>query len=748
MRKTRILTMLLVFAMALVLCAVAGAEEVTEGGTWGTLTWELTNAGTLIISGPGWMDNFADAGSTEAWKEHSSKIREIFIDDGVLNISVYAFEGCDNLESVHIPDSVTVIDNSAFQSCSSLSEISIPASVEVIGNNALHAPGLKSIKVFSNNPYFTASSGVLFDKAQRTLIRYPASKQDKSYTIPDSVTRIESNAFANCSLLTTISIPDSVYSIGQGAFTNCSALTSITIPGSVEEMDPAYAFINCSKLTSINVNSANTILSSADGVLFNKNKKVLYTYPCGKTDASYTVPAGVTQIEEGAFLSSKLQSITIPDSITKIDVIAFIFCDELEDVYYTGTKDAWEKIEIKGGNDQLLYATIHFNEAPAAPELSSVKFAKAKATVNQKVTISAVTGTDAVKLIMYAGGKAAKTWTSGYTDADGKRTWKVTYAFAGAGERSLDFKAADANGAESEAKTATITITKAPTLSSVKFAKASAAVKADVTITAVTNTLATKLVMYSGSKAVKTWTSGYTDKDGKRAWKVTYAFAGAGERTLDFKAGDANGALTAAKTATITVKKAQALALSSVKFAKAAATVNQKVTIQAVTSTNAAKLIMYAGGKAAKTWTSGYTDKDGKRTWKVTYAFAGAGERTLDFKAADANGKLSAAKSASITVTKAPKLSSVQFAKTEAKVNEEVTIKAVTSTNVTKLVMYSGTKAVKTWTSGYTDKDGKRVWKVKYTFSGAGANRKLTFKGQDANGTLSAGKDATITITK
>ena len=78
----------------------------------------------------------------------------------------------------------------------------------------------------------------------------------------------------------------------------------------------------------------------------------------------------------------------------------------------------------------------------------------------------------------------------------------------------------------------------------------------------------------------------------------------------------------------------------------------EKITITAVTSTNATKLTMYSGGKAVKTWDTGYTDKDGKRTWKVKYAFSGAGERTVDFKAADANGALTAAKTVTITITK------------------------------------------------------------------------------------------------
>ncbi len=297
---------------------------------------------------------------------------------------------------------------------------------------------------------------------------------------------------------------------------------------------------------------------------------------------------------------------------------------------------------------------IFERETTEKPELFSVKFSNEKATIKQDVTITAVTSTNAAKLIMYAGGKTVKTWTEGFTDKDGKRTWKVTYAFAGAGERTLDFKAGDANGALTAAKTAKITVIKAQplALNSVGFSSKKAAVNEKITITAVTSTNAAKLIMYTGGKKVKTWTKGYTDKDGKRTWKITYAFSGAGERTLDFKAGDANGKLTAAKTAKITIAKAQSLTLSSVKFSKATAKVKEKVTITAVTSTNAAKLTMYTGGKAVKSWTAGYTEKDGKRTWKITYAFSGAGKRTLVFKAFDASGKPSAEKTASIEITK------------------------------------------------------------------------------------------------
>ena len=52
---------------------------------------------------------------------------------------------------------------------------------------------------------------------------------EENYTVTD----IQSNAFSDCSGLTSIAIPNSVTRIGSGAFGGCSGLTSITIPNSV-----------------------------------------------------------------------------------------------------------------------------------------------------------------------------------------------------------------------------------------------------------------------------------------------------------------------------------------------------------------------------------------------------------------------------------------------------------------------------------------------------------------------------------
>ena len=146
------------------------------------------------------------------------------------------------------------------------------------------------------------------------------------------VTGIGDRAFSGCKGLASITIPNSVTSIGWSAFNNCSSLTSITIPDSVTSIGDE-AFDDCEKLTQINVDKANTVYSSVNGVLFNKNKTELIRYPEGKADTSYSIPDSVTSIGIGAFYNcSSLTSITIPNSVTSIGNFAFSSCSRLTSV--------------------------------------------------------------------------------------------------------------------------------------------------------------------------------------------------------------------------------------------------------------------------------------------------------------------------------------------------------------------------------------------------------------------------------
>lgn len=153
-----------------------------------------------------------------------------------------------------------------------------------------------------------------------------------SITIPSGFISIGDYAFWNCTGLTSITIQNGVTSIGTGAFWNCTGLTSITIPSSVTSIG-VNVFYNCTGLTDITVDSNNSYFCSESGVLFNKDKTTLIYYPLGKNDSSYTIPDGVTVIEQYAFYcNSKLTSVTIPSGVTSIGEMAFRECSGLTSV--------------------------------------------------------------------------------------------------------------------------------------------------------------------------------------------------------------------------------------------------------------------------------------------------------------------------------------------------------------------------------------------------------------------------------
>ncbi|MDR0603122.1 MAG: leucine-rich repeat domain-containing protein [Bacteroidales bacterium] len=229
--------------------------------------------------------------------EYCSGLTSITIPNSVTSIGSGAFRGCSGLTSVTIPNSVTSIDVWAFEGCSGLTSVTIPNSVTSIDVWAFEGcSGLTSISVDANNTSYSSNSGVLFDKAQTTLISCPAGKTG-NYTIPNSVTSIGNSAFYYCSGLTSVTIPNSVTSIGYWAFRNCSGLTSVTIPNSVTSIGDG-AFYYCSGLTSVTIGNSVTSIG----------------------DATFYYCSGLT-------------SVTIPNSVDSIGDFVFYGCSGLTEMY-------------------------------------------------------------------------------------------------------------------------------------------------------------------------------------------------------------------------------------------------------------------------------------------------------------------------------------------------------------------------------------------------------------------------------
>jgi len=131
-------------------------------------------------------------------------------------------------KSYSIPNSVSGFGAYVFYGCSALTSVEIPNSVTSIGEGAFTGCiGLNSIDVATDNPNYCSVDGVLFTKDLTILLNYPAGKTDKSYSIPDGVTRIGQQAFGFCSA-TSIEIPNSVTTIGPWTFEGCTELSTIT----------------------------------------------------------------------------------------------------------------------------------------------------------------------------------------------------------------------------------------------------------------------------------------------------------------------------------------------------------------------------------------------------------------------------------------------------------------------------------------------------------------------------------------
>jgi hypothetical protein len=102
----------------------------------------------------------------------------------------------------------------------------------------------------------------------------------------------------------------------------------VIIPRSVSSIG-ASAFGFCSSLSTISVDALNLFFSSIDGVLFDKSQTRLIQCPGGKT-GTYTVPNGVTNVQDSAFASCvNLTRVILPESVVAIGAECFSSCTRL-----------------------------------------------------------------------------------------------------------------------------------------------------------------------------------------------------------------------------------------------------------------------------------------------------------------------------------------------------------------------------------------------------------------------------------
>jgi hypothetical protein len=224
-----------------------------------------------------------------------TRLESIIIPDSITGIGDGAYEGCISLKNITIPDSVTSIRSHAFSECSALTSVTIGNGVTNIVESAFpDCECLTAINVADGNTAYISQEGVLYNKDKTILIKYPKGKLDVSFTIPDNVNNIGTNAFRDCTCLESIIISKSLISIGEAAFWGCSSLASVIIPNGVTSME-ACVFTDCTSLVRVTFQSkipSSGFSKYAFNCLGDLHDKFYETDPDNGTPGTYTRPSG------------------------------------------------------------------------------------------------------------------------------------------------------------------------------------------------------------------------------------------------------------------------------------------------------------------------------------------------------------------------------------------------------------------------------------------------------------------------
>ena len=287
----------------------------------------------------------------------------------VIQIQDCAFGDCAGLTQVTIPNSVVHIGDYGLGGCG-LTSITIPASVETIFDMAFYRCSyLNSINVDSDNPNYTSSNGVLFNKAMTKLILYPAGKSITDYTIPESVTNLGHGAFGY-SRLQRVTLPSRLSAVPYLSFAYNNNLTNVTCLAETPPVVGTAAFESTIENSGITLNvpkGYKSAYQAADGwrdfpqiyekyydfkngaFYFNITSDSTVEVTCENDNyGSYqdytmmTIPPSayydgkyytVTGIGDYAFAYCRnIETLVLPSTITRIGYCAFYCCNNLSSI--------------------------------------------------------------------------------------------------------------------------------------------------------------------------------------------------------------------------------------------------------------------------------------------------------------------------------------------------------------------------------------------------------------------------------
>lgn len=342
-----------------------------EGAATTGLPSHLETIGKLAFSGMGRLSNSSIGTLTcpdtlrsigdSAWANASS-LSGIVLNDKLETIGGAAFAGT-AISELTVPDSVTNVCYGAFQSMGSLQKITLGNGVadDALISAFVGDTALQQIIVADDNPNYTVTDNVLFNKSKTKLVTYPLGVAG-DYAIPEGVTEVCDSAFAK-SQVANVTFPSTLTKLGGSAFSESAIVGDVVLPAGMETIS-GYAFIN-THISSANIGGTKTIGGSAfyscvnlASIDFGTRLETVGSLAFGNGTplTEVVLPDTVTSVGKGSFANnSALTKVHIGAGLTMSFSILFTGCNNVSEltvspdnpVYYTSNGEGYSVLFSK-----------------------------------------------------------------------------------------------------------------------------------------------------------------------------------------------------------------------------------------------------------------------------------------------------------------------------------------------------------------------------------------------------------------
>lgn len=433
--------------------------DTIDGGTCGdNAFWKLDKDYTLTIYGTGAMYDYptgdGDSWWTDwnlPWKYCYDMIRRVVVEEGVTYLGVESLSKLRNATALSlpsslisigraalcgfggteivVPDKVTSIGDFAFNDCDNLQTITLPAGLQSIGFCFIECDTLETINFKGTmEQWLVCGGGQSTFPTTTSVVCQGGGTLYRSGTCGDNLTwDLDNNG--NLIILGTGDMYDLAYDDESGSYTlpwveYRSMIRRVEIGSGVTRIG-AWAFED-TNITSLTIPGSVTAIGDY-GVNSNRYLAELTLQPglksIGKEAFSYskrlttvTIPNGVTTIGEEAFAHcwtqlpksdsfTGLTTVTIPGSVTSIGKNAFTDNQQLTTVNFDGTQEQWN---AAGGKNAGVPSSATFHCVKVAASGSCGTGVKWSLASNGVLTI---TGTGKGIMKDYAEG-STKPWES------------------------------------------------------------------------------------------------------------------------------------------------------------------------------------------------------------------------------------------------------------------------------------------------------------------------------------------------